>query len=67
MVFAGYHAIPLLLFVKPPFVIVACVGIAIAAALWRRLTAGGAPGAAVATHAIADLSVMLAAAIIRVG
>jgi hypothetical protein len=67
LAFAGYHAIPLLFFLKAPFVIVACAGIVVGAALWRRLAAAGAPSAAVASHAIGDISVMMAAAALRLG
>jgi membrane protease YdiL (CAAX protease family) len=62
LLFGGYHAVVLIVFLKWYFVVLACLAITAAAWQWRRQvdTTGGNTWAIVA-HAAADLSVMIAA------
>jgi membrane protease YdiL (CAAX protease family) len=63
--FAGYHILVLVLFVKPPWVLVAFAVLALSSWGWRWLVRRqGGLGVVLVSHAAADLSVFLAATII---
>ncbi len=65
LLYTGYHAVVLLLFVEPPFVLLAVAVLLAAAWLWRQL-ARAAPGllVPVCTHIVADVSIIAAAMVL---
>ncbi len=66
--FAGFHALVLYLFVKPIWVLVSVVVLFFAAWMWRRTGSRfGGLGVALVTHAVADASIIVAAALVLHG
>jgi hypothetical protein len=62
--FAGYHAVVLFAFLRPPFVAISFIAIAAVGWGWRRLANGGGFRFVVMNHAVADASVVLAASLL---
>lgn len=59
--FAGYHVVVLIIFIKLPWALVSFGALLFASWCWRQLTARfSGLGVAIASHAVADLSIMAA-------
>jgi hypothetical protein len=68
LLFGGYHAIVLILYLQWPYVVLCCLSIAGAGWMWRRVCAAtGGMTWAIAAHAFADIGIAVVATALGAG